>query len=68
MSANDPVVPGLATARQRERAESLLVTAYRSGITDADMVQISQHTRHVSGLPVASGEVGGDPGPLSISG
>lgn len=35
MSTNVAVIPGLSTARQRERAESLLVTAYRSGITDA---------------------------------
>ncbi|MCU0763639.1 MAG: hypothetical protein MUF76_11925 [Hydrogenophaga sp.] len=34
MRANDSGVPGPGTAQQRERAESLLVTAYRSGITD----------------------------------
>ena len=29
----------------------------------ADLVAISKQTRHVAGLPVAEGEVGGDPGP-----
>lgn len=49
MSANDPVVPGLATARQRERAESLLVTAYRSGITDAkELANFMGQTQHES--------------------
>jgi leucine dehydrogenase len=44
------------------------VTAEDVGMSDADMVAISQHTRHVSGLPVASGEAGGDPGPLTALG
>lgn len=44
------------------------VTAEDVGITDADMVAIAQETRHVSGLPVASGEAGGDPGPLTALG
>lgn len=49
MSANDPVVPGLATARQRERAESLLVAAYRSGITDAkELANFMGQTQHES--------------------
>lgn len=49
MSASDPVVPGLATARQRERAESLLVTAYRSGITDAkELANFMGQTQHES--------------------
>ncbi|MBL8389470.1 MAG: hypothetical protein JNK17_14755 [Hydrogenophaga sp.] len=49
MSANDPVVPGLATARQRERAESLLVTAYRSGITDTkELANFMGQTQHES--------------------
>ncbi len=38
------------------------------GITDADMVQIAKQTKHVSGLPVASGEAGGDPGPYTALG
>jgi putative chitinase len=49
MSASDPVIPGLATARQRERAESLLVTAYRSGITDAkELANFMGQTQHES--------------------
>lgn len=44
------------------------VTAEDVGMSDADMVAISGHTRHVSGLPVASGEAGGDPGPLTALG
>ena len=31
------------------------VTAEDVGMSDADMVAIARHTRHVSGLPVASG-------------
>jgi len=39
------------------------VTAEDVGITVADLVQVSKHTKFVSGLPVAAGSVGGDPGP-----
>jgi len=44
------------------------VTAEDVGMSDADMVAIAGETRHVSGLPVASGEAGGDPGPLTALG
>ena len=45
------------------------VTAEDVGITDADMVEISKQTKHVSGLPVASGaDAGGDPGPFTALG
>ena len=44
------------------------VTAEDVGMSVADMVAISHHTKHVSGLPVASGEVGGDPGPQTALG
>lgn len=44
------------------------VTAEDVGMSDADMVTIARETRHVSGLPVASGEAGGDPGPLTALG
>jgi leucine dehydrogenase len=37
-------------------------------MSDADMVAIAAETRHVSGLPVASGAAGGDPGPLTAIG
>ena len=39
------------------------VTAEDVGVTVADLVEVSRHTRYVSGLPVAAGAVGGDPGP-----
>jgi leucine dehydrogenase len=45
------------------------VTAEDVGISDADMVQISGQTRHVSGLPVSgAGDAGGDPGPFTAMG
>ena len=45
------------------------VTAEDVGITDADMVEIAKKTKHVSGLPVASGaDAGGDPGPFTALG
>jgi leucine dehydrogenase len=45
------------------------VTAEDVGITEADMVAVSQRTRHVSGLPVAGeGSAGGDPGPFTAYG
>lgn len=39
------------------------VTAEDVGMSVADMIEISKHTKFVAGLPVAGGEVGGDPGP-----
>jgi len=39
------------------------VTAEDVGMSVSDMVALSAHTRHVAGLPVAEGNVGGDPGP-----
>jgi leucine dehydrogenase len=39
------------------------VTAEDVGMNVADMVALSKQTRHVAGLPVAEGSVGGDPGP-----
>lgn len=44
------------------------VTAEDVGISDADMVVISRRTRHVSGLPVAGGAAGGNPGPSTAEG
>jgi len=44
------------------------VTAEDVGITEADMVAVSQRTSFVSGLPVADGEAGGDPGPFTAMG
>ena len=44
------------------------VTAEDVGITEADMVAVSQRTAHVSGLPVEEGAAGGDPGPFTAMG
>jgi leucine dehydrogenase len=44
------------------------VTAEDVGMSDADMVAIGRETRHVSGLPVAGGAAGGDPGPSTAKG
>ena len=44
------------------------VTAEDVGMSDADMVAIAASTKHVSGLPVASGRAGGDPGPSTAFG
>lgn len=57
-----------AFGRAVERLGGAYVTAEDVGMTDADMVAIAQQTRHVSGLPVASGAAGGDPGPLTALG
>ena len=57
-----------AFGRAVESLGGAYVTAEDVGITDADMVEISKQTKHVSGLPVASGEAGGDPGPFTALG
>ena len=44
------------------------VTAEDVGISDADMVVVRRRTRHVSGLPVAGGQAGGNPGPSTAEG
>ena len=44
------------------------VTAEDVGMSEADMVAIAQETDHVSGLPVADGLAGGDPGPFTAYG
>ncbi len=45
------------------------VTAEDVGITEADMVAVSQRTAHVSGLPATGeGSAGGDPGPFTAMG
>jgi len=54
-----------------EAIESLggrYVTAEDVGMSEADMETIASATRHVSGLPVASGKAGGDPGPSTAKG
>ena len=44
------------------------VTAEDVGISDADMVIASRRTKYVSGLPVAGGQAGGNPGPSTAEG
>jgi leucine dehydrogenase len=44
------------------------VTAEDVGITEADMGHIAERTPYVSGLAVAEGEAGGDPGPVTAQG
>jgi leucine dehydrogenase len=44
------------------------VTAEDVGMTDDDMRVIARRTRHVSGLPVAGGAAGGNPGPSTADG
>ena len=44
------------------------VTAEDVGISVGDLVDVAKHTRYVSGLPVASGRAGGDPGPYTSYG
>lgn len=54
-----------------EAVESLggrYVTAEDVGMSEARMKVIATRTRHVSGLPVAGGNAGGDPGPFTALG
>lgn len=44
------------------------VTAEDVGMSDNDMVTISSETKFVTGLPVASGRAGGNPGPSTALG
>ncbi len=44
------------------------VTAEDVGMSEADMETIAAATRHVSGLPVAVGKAGGNPGPSTARG
>jgi leucine dehydrogenase len=52
-----------AYGREVEALGGRYVTAEDVGMSVADMVALSSRTRHVAGLPVAEGSVGGDPGP-----
>ncbi|MEZ5689482.1 MAG: Glu/Leu/Phe/Val dehydrogenase dimerization domain-containing protein [Caenibius sp.] len=44
------------------------VTAEDVGVTEDDMAAIAKRTDYVSGLPVAAGQAGGDPGPFTSRG
>jgi len=52
-----------AYGRAVERLGGAYVTAEDVGVGVPDLVEVSKHTRFVSGLPVGEGAVGGDPGP-----
>jgi leucine dehydrogenase len=52
-----------AFGRAVEGLSGRYVTAEDVGINVTDMTEVSRQTRHVAGLPVAQGVVGGDPGP-----
>jgi leucine dehydrogenase len=57
-----------AYGRAVERLGGSYVTAEDVGMSVADLVAVSKRTRFVSGLPVAAGAVGGDPGPQTSYG
>ncbi|WP_106639392.1 Leu/Phe/Val dehydrogenase [Allosphingosinicella vermicomposti] len=52
-----------AYGRAVDRLGGSYVTAEDVGMNVADLVAVSKQTKYVSGLPVAAGAVGGDPGP-----
>uniref|UniRef100_UPI0035CBD753 Leu/Phe/Val dehydrogenase n=1 Tax=uncultured Sphingomonas sp. TaxID=158754 RepID=UPI0035CBD753 len=72
LAANPGDVITLAQLEAFGRAvESLggrYVTAEDVGMSEASMKTIATTTRHVSGLPVAAGSAGGDPGPYTAMG
>jgi leucine dehydrogenase len=58
-----------AFAEAIEKLGGRYVTAEDVGMSEADMVAISQHTRHVTGLPaIDDNSAGGDPGPFTARG
>ena len=57
-----------AFGRAVDRLGGHYVTAEDVGISVADMIAVREQTRFVAGLPVAGGEVGGDPGPAHLAG
>ena len=63
--ANRTKTPEMLAAfgRAIDRLGGHYVTAEDVGMSVADMIAIRERTRFVAGLPVAGGEVGGDPGP-----
>ena len=57
-----------AFGRAIESLGGRYVTAEDVGISTDDMVAVRKETSFVSGLPVAEGQVGGDPGPYTAMG
>jgi leucine dehydrogenase len=68
--ADAPKTDALLTAfgRAVDMLGGRYVTAEDVGMTDADMATVALVTRHVAGLPVAEGAVGGNPGPFTARG
>jgi leucine dehydrogenase len=52
-----------AYGRAVEHLGGAYVTAEDVGMSVPDLVEIAKETKYIAGLPVAEGEVGGDPGP-----
>ena len=63
--ANRTKTPEMLAAfgRAIDRLGGNYVTAEDVGMSVADMIAVREQTKFVAGLPVAGGEVGGDPGP-----
>ena len=57
-----------AFGRAVESLGGRYVTAEDVGMSEARMKVVATQTRHVSGLPVAEGGAGGDPGPVTAMG
>jgi leucine dehydrogenase len=57
-----------AFGRSIETLNGRYVTAEDVGLSEEDMVSISRATRHVTGLPVADDQAGGNPGPSTSRG
>ncbi|MHA6720229.1 Glu/Leu/Phe/Val family dehydrogenase [Sphingomonas sp. RS6] len=57
-----------AFGRAVESLGGRYVTAEDVGMSEARMKIVATQTRHVSGLPVAAGNAGGDPGPVTARG
>ncbi|WP_448661065.1 Glu/Leu/Phe/Val family dehydrogenase [Sphingomonas sp. CJ20] len=57
-----------AFGRAVESLGGLYVTAEDVGMSEARMKVVATQTKHVSGLPVAAGSAGGDPGPVTARG
>ena len=66
----DTITPAQLEAfgRAVESLGGKYVTAEDVGMSEASMKVIATQTRHVSGLPVAAGSAGGDPGPYTAYG
>jgi leucine dehydrogenase len=57
-----------AFGRAVESLQGKYVTAEDVGMSEARMKTVATQTKHVSGLPVAAGSAGGDPGPVTARG